>query len=253
MNDMSGDPYVLDKDKNGFLGITKKNADFIYAVLKIDSSYRKTFDMKSEESAYGYVIQHTNSLNEIEVMTEICKRLDKESSTHLYTTGKNYNGKMNGLELTAKRIISISDLENRLFNGDANLVNEIAGFADMNKFSFASKFCAYMCRFLFDGTKQMDNYVIYDNVLAKTLPYYEKYFLKSTNHKTKEGADSVKSVFMDNKNYEGYRKYVDRIRIAASKENKFKLSREKFDYMIWYYYKGGEWEKLYKYICDQNK
>lgn len=246
---MYKNPYELDLDENGMLKLSKKNAEFIYAIIKVDSVYRKTFDYKKVDSAYRFTKDNLGNIEgNYEVIKEICKRLDRESSTHIYTTGKKYKGKKTGLELTAEGIANKNGLIERLGEGDASLVKEISYFTYMNKFSFATKFCAYMCRFMFEGKSEQDNYVIYDDVLAKTLPYYEKYFLGTVSHKTKEGKDSIKVTYMDVQNYEGYRKYVDSIRTEVSKKYKYDLSREKFDYMIWYYYKGGYWKGVWEHI-----
>lgn len=252
MQNIYENPYELDLDENGLLALTQKNAEFIYAIIQIDSSYRKTFDSKIDKSAYGYVVKNYKAIlnykDNYNIIEEVCKRIDKESSTHIYTTGNDYKGEKNGLQLTAEGIKNIDGLLDRLSGGDSELVCEIAGFTGMNKFSFASKFCAYMCRFLFEDKIQRDNYVVYDDVLAKTLPYYEKYFLGTITHKTREGADSVRTKFMVDKNYEGYRNYVDSIRNGVQEKYECDLTREELDYMIWYYYKGGNWKEVWRFI-----
>jgi len=87
--------------------------------------------------------------------------------------------------------------------------------------SFASKFCHYACFYLFEGKKAQDNYSIYDNIVRKVLPRYCGHF------------GVVRQRLMD-KDYVTYQETIDAI-IKASGGH---VSRNGFDHLLWYYFKG---------------
>ena len=248
---LSKDPYVLDLDSNGFLAMTEKNARFLCASIKLDSAYRKTYDKNDDNSAFKYAVDHNKEIMDKEVMTEICRRIDRENSTHLSVSG-NQKGDNKGISNTVDIILGIDDIVVKLQNGNADLVKTIAGYDEKeanlcekkrNNFSFASKFCTYMCRFLFEGSPESDNYSIYDGVLSRILPYYAWYYCDDETYITKRGNSGIEKVFKDKYNYEGYRDLIDRIRQKIEDKMKFPITREQFDSMLWYYYKGmGEKE-----------
>ncbi len=233
------DSYEIDLDENGFLALTKNNAKFIGAVYRLDSKYRKSFDEKDLNSAFNYVIENVNKIEgNYEVLKEICTRLDRENSTHLSVSG-NQEGDNHGIENTAQVISKIQNLKKELKNGSPQLVDKIAcAVKGRNNFSFATKFCAFMCRFLFAKTPQEYNYCIYDNVLASIIPYYAWIF---TGEKyNRYGKRSIESMFKDKHNYSGYSELIDTIRVEANKKYQYLTTREEFDAMLWYYYKGDD-------------
>lgn len=85
--------------------------------------------------------------------------------------------------------------------------------------SFASKFCHFACFYLFEGEDEQDNYPIYDNVMRKILPKYVSHY-------------NLQIRCLDD--YIEYKKTVDEI-ISASNSH---ISRNGFDHLLWYYYKG---------------
>ena len=86
--------------------------------------------------------------------------------------------------------------------------------------SFASKFCHYACFYVFEGTKYQDNYSIYDSILKTVLPFYLEYFGIEQSYNLNEYGD--------------YRMAVDSVRENSGIE----ISRNGFDYLLWYYHKG---------------
>ena len=100
MESLDKNQYTIDFDENGFLDLTQKNAELIKAILRIDSSYRKSFDKNAKESAYWYVDQNRNNIEKNkDILEEICRRIDRENSTHLADSGRqagdawhNHNG-----------------------------------------------------------------------------------------------------------------------------------------------------------------
>ena len=143
--------YTLDFDANGVLALTEKNVTIINSVLRIDPTYRSSFDKTDSSSAFFYVRQYANSFEKNEsVIKEICKRINKENSTHIYVSGHE-KGSNQGLMLTVKAIVKIDNLKERLEKGDTEIVTTIANAVPgRNNISFASKFCTYMCRYMFE-------------------------------------------------------------------------------------------------------
>ena len=239
--------YWLEFDDNNILKLSQHNAQFISAVVRIDTNYRKSFDENNDLSAAFYIHHHSNDFagNE-DILYEICKRIDRENSTHLSVSG-NHPGDNRGIELMSIGLSQITHLRERLFRGDGQLVNEISRLVDgQNKFSFATKFCASMCRYLFNG-KKADNYVRYDRYIAEILPYYlwkhhvgnENYIRVGRIHYK----STIESNFKEERDYQGFKELIDRIRIAAAIDNNTEtLSREEFDALVWYYYKGSDKE-----------
>lgn len=243
--------YELDMDDNNMLKLTEKNVRFIETAIKIDSSYRNASNKNNTDSAWNYVLSNKNNIQgNKEVIKEICRRIDKENSTHLSVSGTKKGEKNNtGIDDTADYIASIQNLKGRLEKGDTNLVKEIAirssNYTDVNNgiknnFSFASKFCAYMCSFLFEGEKEQDNYVIYDGVLANVLPYYEWRYLGNKEYTSNNGKSLIDSKIRKQLKYEKYKELIDNIRENGEKE--YTLSRREFDHILWYYYKGAKEE-----------
>ena len=133
-------------------------------------------------------------------------------------------------------------------------------FKKNRNISFATKFCHYMTIKLTDtfNIEEQDKYSIYDSFLAKAIPLYIDYFSqKYENFKNFFTDKEYKDLFRTEKGYkildlkiekyadigERYRKYqeiIDYIIDYASKiENDgYKISRNGFDHLLWYYYKG---------------
>jgi len=251
---MYQNPYEIDLDENGFLALNEKNARFIGAAYRLDSKYRKSFDVNDSNSAFYYIIQNANRIDgNYEVIKEICTRLDRENSTHLSVWG-DHNENNNGIEITAKVISKIENLNEELKNGSTQLVEIIASAVQKRyNFSFATKFCTFMCRFLFSGTPEAHNYCIYDNVLARVIPYYAWNFI-GRKYINRRGGSSIESMFKNKHNYSGYEELIDTIRMKASKKYNYMTTREEFDAMLWYYYKGNNdvINSAYEKICAEN-
>lgn len=192
----------LSLDTNGALKINPRNVKLILFCLSVDSAYRRAFDIENENSS-AYYIKKKLDFDNVNSIKEVCTRINRENSTHL--------GVANGIELTANQIYILRyNIEARLKSGDDTLVKEIASAVkDRNNFSFASKFCTYVCRYKY----KLDNYAIYDDVIQSVLPYYLHKYLNDDTHyrKTKSTkayvGRKVSTVidFRKNKNYKDYR------------------------------------------------
>lgn len=226
---INSNPYVLDLDRNKQLAFTKKNINLICFAINIDSNYRIADS--------SILIREFGKKKNVECLEEIIEKIDKENATHLKVKRAD-----KGIKNFIKKY-EPTKLIKRLSDADDELVKEIANASASRKnFSFASKFCAFMCRSLFEGESKTDNYVIYDSVLANVLPYYAWVYLKE-DHLARANS-KIEAEFKDTKDYQGYKRLIDSIRWSVKKIAGFEISRKDFDQMLWYYYKGID--KRYK-------
>lgn len=128
-------------------------------------------------------------MNDIDVIKEVCKRIDKENSTHLSVVGnrkiKISNKTNNGIDIMAKRIANVENLEQRLKEGDPSLVQELGGrVGERRAVSFASKFCTVVSLAAFGNTK----FAKFDSVMRDVLPIYANYYLIKKYWKKPQGA-----------------------------------------------------------------
>lgn len=117
----------------------------------------------------------------------------------------------------AQVIVSIPNIDYRIKNGDPSVVNLIAkNNGDINLFSFASKYCCYHNRNIYDK----DDYSIYDSVLRNYLPLYFNDITKSQFEKW------VKSF-----NYKAYNDYISAKLDELSIFTEYR--KRKFDHFVW--------------------
>lgn len=253
----------LDFDENEALDFTENNIDLINFCIKVDSSYRNAFSEDYVGSSAELIKKHWE-FNKPRI-TEICRQIDKENSTHLAVSGHKKNpikyDKINnennqGVAIVVDRIMSISNIIERIENIDLDLVNEIASSVKgISKFSFASKFCTYVSRYKFGN---IDGYSIYDSVISEILPYYEWKFLSNTkvharikNNKEKNIVSTIENSFAnkDKFDYNGYNTLIGQIIKAINEKKGLNIDRLTFDRLLWYYYKGDE--KLRKSVLSK--
>ena len=169
-----------------------------------------------------------------ETIEAIIKRINSENSTRMSNPE---------MEKIAERIVdhaSTKDILMNMLKGKKySLIDIIAETINTttngnkkernrSNFSFATKFCHYMCFYLFEGEDWQDNYSIYDNIVIKVLPDYAKSF--GTEYDLKPFNKSKKNPI---EYYEEYQKCIDNI----LKESGNKISRNAFDHIMWYYTK----------------
>ena len=139
--------------------------------------------------------------------------IDITNSTHL----SQHKSKISMVEL-ANIIASIPDIDERIADGDPEVVNEIArSNGKINLFSFASKYCCYHNRNLYGR----DDYSILDTVLKEYLPRYFDDITKGQIQKWQDGF-----------NYKAYNDYItkklDECGITVNHR------KRKFDHFVWY-------------------
>lgn len=254
------DKFCFDiiKDENGeeLVALTRRNVALAEAMIMNNSSYLKCFDLDcgpkgKRENKNFYCGSTAYCMNELKyfydndgnliekrvkegknkktfknVVLDAVKAVDRENSTHL-------NADRTGID----------EITNRIFEKRADLVKY---FGDVSKgfelidcikkktnpttkkgranYSFATKFCHYGSFFFFNDDRK-DNYSIYDGVMEKKLPLYLKMY----------NINFDKNEF---KVYENYYKYVGDIIERVKNKTGEEISRNGFDHLIWYYYKG---------------
>lgn len=161
-----------------------------------------------------------------EVVEKVVCSIDRENSTHLNADGVGREQIANRISPLKNKLIGM--LKNKDHSELFNLIQkettpEDDGYHPRINTSFASKFCHYACLYLFEDQPEQDNYSIYDNVIRTVLPLYaSKYRVEVGNLK----------------DYVEYSRVIDAIRDAVSKETGYKLSRNGFDHLLWYFHKG---------------
>lgn len=224
--------------------LTRDNVAIVEAMIRNDSAYihstdvnaAPTYNKKGEikyggSSAYWMTRLKTVLLDKGHEITysyeDIIKgaveSVDRENSTHL-------NADKCGRKEITERLCSfdraelLKCLQDPDYD-DMKLIREISRITSAEHRartnpSFASKFCHYACFYIFEGTKDQDNYSIYDGIMKEVLPLYLEYYQINQN--------------FDLNNYRDYRMAVDTIR----KTSGISISRNGFDHLLWYYHKG---------------
>ena len=121
----------------------------------------------------------------------------------------------------AEIIVSIPDIDNRIKNGDPDIVNIIArSNGEINLFSFASKYCCYHNRNLYEK----DDYSIFDTVLSDYLPLYFHDIQQIDSWREK----------IDYKSYNDFiSRKLDELNITVP------FRKRKFDHYIWFKNRTG--------------
>ena len=228
--------------ETGLTALTRDNVARVEAMIQNDSAYSRSSDVTAAPgyNRKGKLIFGGSTaywMSELKKSLFDCKEpdvdyyglimgavgaVDRENSTHLNAdnTGRN--------EITARiagigkdKLIDYLKFPDKTDFKLIKIISEKTHAAVKARYnlSFASKFCHYACFYLFEGCPEQDNYSIYDNVLKRVLPRYIKHYgINITN----------------TDDYSSYREAVDKIRIMAGTG----ISRNGFDHLLWYYYKG---------------
>jgi len=139
--------------------------------------------------------------------------IDITNSTNI----SRYKSKISAVEL-AECIISIKDIDERIKAGDPEVVNEIAkSNGKINLFSFASKYCCYHNKNVYEK----DDYSILDTILKDSLP---QYFDDITTGEIKKWQNSF--------NYKEYNNFITRKLDELGITLEFR--KRKFDHFVWF-------------------
>ena len=256
----TSDPYVLDfilgYDK--MPALTRKNANFIEAVVNLDSNYAKDSQIIPPDEKFDVNVHFSNAEGrfcgstaywfkklkdkEIDFRTGILGAIvaiDTVNSTHLEAAK---DGRLEMRERICTRCANVNELILELnkeysINVEDHLISLLTKSipakgknGERYNLSFASKFCSYASIYL--GTEVQ--YSKYDNVVSDALPYYEEVYLgvkrKKTEYKVNQNASDKFSYLLDL--YKRYSKCIEKILAETD------LNKEELDHIIWYGYKG---------------
>ena len=251
----SDNPYKLDKTKyKEEVALTRKNADFIEAVVELDSNYKNDSDINNKKTAaYGFN-QMLIEPNNYETYLKNCiDEIDRTNSTHLEST---IDGREKMFNIIKKHCPTPRDLRkavkvNPSKENRNNLFYELCVTMDnhkgdkANNLSFASKFISYARKFLNNNDTSFSKY---DKVVSRKLSLYEniyvdrsikvvasKYENKSSDRRQLN--DLEKQIYTYEK-YLEYMEAIDSILIHLKKDNGIEINKEEFDHIIWYSSKG---------------
>lgn len=228
----------FDYDGGGVLLITEEN--YLRLKMAVDLNDRYSVGNADNEKSAQYYIKNNylkggHLVNDIGVIKEVCKRIDKENSTHLSVVdNKKREISNNGIDIMAERIAKVKNLEQRLKDkdGDPSLVQELGEkVGERHAVSFASKFCTVVSLAAFGNTK----FAKFDSVMRDVLPIYAKYYRNEEYWKTTTRGNYVSTFSADN--YAEYLEVVKEV-VNATKHSFPDVDIDKLDLMLWYYYKG---------------
>lgn len=253
MPKINDNPYYFDTDENDVFPIfTQKNLDLVGALIRYNSDYSAAIDVNHPEYKDTYAGILTDKKDAFfdfkkdngEALKKVIISIDKINHTHLKSEGPKAKSH-DGINKTAKKIMDMDDLVQRLKNGNPDVVNEIASAVKgKNNFSFASKFCAYVSELAL-GNK--DKYCKYDKVVQEILPLYIYHYVgeekarKNCKIIRKSGnIESAISRFRKNKDYDGYKKIIDDIINGIKEKDRIAVTYSQLDHLLWYYFKGSK-------------
>lgn len=275
----STNPYELDKVKtsNGIVALTRKNADFIEAVVRLDSNYgddmiikkpSKGYDPESNAQKFSKKNRGSTAYWFDEMQKPGCDfnkcvlgaiiSIDITNSTHLEAA---YFLDQNGNKVPCRKRMrdiicaqcsnchELVDLLNQPFDPKnhnhlislltAKTISKRGGKPRYN-ISFATKLCAYASLFL----KANNKYSKYDNIVSDALPKYEEIYLgrkkKTKEYKIEHNKLKNKS---DAENYQYrldvYANYAKTIDdiLESLNTTSDSLTEEEFDHIVWYSFK----------------
>ncbi len=230
----------IKKDKKGHVRLTEDNATKIEALIRFNPRYGKTTNEENDKCAMSLIKKLKTDerlYKDGEHIRNIIGRINSENSTRMST---------NDMDDLRDIIVGIpkDDLLKMLKNdnGEYELIDILARETKQDKranFSFATKFCHYMCFYLFDEEKEkkyQDNYSIYDNNVINTISDYRKNKEKIPRYDKESTKESPAQY------YKNYQIIIDKI--LARKHDK--ISRNAFDHILWYCLKIGESRKAKK-------
>lgn len=217
-------------DKKGRVCLIEDNATKIETLIRFNPRYGKTTNEENDKCAMVLIKElKTNErlYNDREHVRNIIGRINAENSTRM--SGNDMDDLRDIIAAIPKKDL-IKMLKNK--NKKYELINLLAKETEHDKhanFSFATKFCHYMCIYLFEGEKYQDNYSIYDNNVIKTISCYRD---------NQEEIPPYKKTMKESpaQYYKRFQNAIDDI----LERNSDRISRNAFDHIMWYYAKTRE-------------
>lgn len=182
-------------------------------IVSIDEKVLNSFNYGKESQIIHDILNKYPENTDLNTVAMKIAVIDLTNSTHL----SQYKNKISLYDL-ANFILNIDNFDERVKNGDPELVNLIArNIGKVNLFSFASKYCTYH-NFEIYGN---DNYSIFDGVVKNTLPFYKKNITKNRIESWRKSYD--------------YKSFNDCIGQLLDDNNiHIKNRRRMFDHFMWY-------------------
>ncbi len=185
---------------------TEKNIE------KVHREVLKSISYGNEEKIIHDVLNSFPENDDINVIAMKIAVIDVTNSTQL----SRYKNKISLYEL-ANIILNIDNFDERVKNGDPELVNIISkSNGKINLFSFASKYCTYHNNEIYEK----DDYSIFDSVVRRMLPKYSNISFSQIEkwrkiHDYKSFNDSITKLLDDNNIH-------------------IKFRKRKFDHFLWF-------------------
>ena len=249
-------PYILDRimKKPNLAALTRKNADFIEAVVYLDSNYNAETDHESESgTAYWFKKMMNNPDDYDECLMKTIELIDRTNSTHLEST---INGRKRMFDIIRNYCYTVNELkdavcvnptqfdcDNLFYRMCETMLNHKGDKA--NNISFASKYIAYSRKYLNNNDVSFSKY---DSVVSQKLSLYENIYVDSNIeidvNKFKNKASDRKhlnDIERQKYTYDVYIKYMNAINSildCLERDNNIKITKEEFDHIIWYSSKG---------------
>lgn len=267
----SENPYVMDyvAERLKMPALTRKNADFIEAVVRLDSNYAKDFEIhepsenydpeENAESSHGKYCGSTvywfselmkTNCNFRKCILGAVIAIDGTNTTHLEAS---YDGRKTMRNIICDCCNDYHDLVRMLevpFKRDnhnhlISLLNQktIAKKDDGPRYniSFATKFCSYAAFFLNANA----SYSKYDNIVSDALPDYVNEYLGLKKNITEYKINEYQRREMNDKENFQYRldvyeKYSNSIKsiLDMLQEKGVIVTKDEFDHIVWYGLKG---------------
>lgn len=267
----SENPYILDYlpgDKKR-PALTRKNADFIEAVIHLDSNYAKDYYINEPSVGYDPEIYAESSNGKYcgstaywfnEMKTPNCNfrkcvlgaviAIDSANSTHLEASVSGRKTMRDIICNKCNNYLDLIDMLNTLFKPlnhnhliallTTKTISKKDGKIRFN-ISFATKFCAYASIFL----NSKIQYSKYDNIVSDALPYYSEIYLNEHEKQNEYKINDTQRRKLDEEGnfqyrlnvYSDYQKKINRI-IEKLKSDGINLTIEEFDHIVWYGLKG---------------
>lgn len=181
-------------------------------IEKVHREVLESISYGNEEKIIHDVLNRFPKNDDINVIAMKIAVIDVTNSTQL----SRYKNKISLYEI-ANVILNIDNFDERVKNGDPELVNIISkSNGKINLFSFASKYCTYHNNEIYEK----DDYSIFDSVVRRMLPKYSNISFSQIekwrrNHDYKSFNDSI-TILLDNNNIH------------------IKFRKRKFDHFLWF-------------------
>ena len=196
----------VNNSKN-LMPITNENLNRVHELVLKDEKYGQENDVITQ------VLKAYPKNDNFALVAMKIALIDITNSTHI----SQHKQKVSIADL-ANIIVNIKDIDQRIEDGDPEVVNEIARTnGEINLFSFASKYCCYHNHNLYGK----DDFAIMDTVLKKTLPLYFDDIRESDIERWRINID-----------YKSYNDYITRKldELGINVESR----KRKFDHFVWY-------------------